>query len=127
MKWWAKPVPKGSESNPWNSLPKSIDIETTSYALLAFLESGLLDDAVPVLNWLVNQGNNFGGFTSSHDTVVGLTALYNLVARLGVQPGMQVEYAYRPQEVERFSVNQDNAIIEQKRRVKEDSNAIFRR
>lgn len=118
MKWWARPIPKGSENNPWNSLPKSMDIEATSYALLAFLEAGLLDDSVPVLTWLVNQGNNFGGFTSSHDTVIGLTALYKLVTKIGVEPAMQVEYTYRPQEVERFSVTRDNAIIEQKRRVR---------
>lgn len=113
-KWWARDVPKNETQNPWNYLPKSMDIETTAYGLLAFLEAGLIDDAIPIVNWLVNQQNSLGGFTSSQDTVVGLHALYKLVLLLSTKTNIQFEFQYREQEVNRISVNQNTAMIVQK-------------
>jgi CD109 antigen len=67
QKWWAKDVPSNEIKNPWNKLPKSIDIETSAYGLLTFLEANYFEDAIPVLNWLLDQQNSIGGFTSSQD------------------------------------------------------------
>lgn len=94
-----------------------MDIETTSYALLTFLDAGLVDDAIPVVNWLVDQQNSLGGFTSSQDSVVGLYALYKLVLRLSVNTNVQFEFQYRDQEVNRMSINQNTAMIVQKMEV----------
>lgn len=117
MKWWAKDVPKNETKNLWNSLPKTMDIETTSYALLTLLEANLLEDSLPVVNWLVSQSNNIGGFTSSQDTVVGLMALSKLVSKLTTITNMQIEFSSRKQETNRFSINKNTAMIVQKLQV----------
>lgn len=117
-KWWARDVPKNETQNPWNSLPKSMDIEATAYGLLTFLDAGLLNDAIPVVNWLVDQQNGLGGFTSSQDTVVGLYALYKLVLQLSAKTNVQFEFQYRDQEINKISVNQNTAMVVQKIEVK---------
>ncbi|KAL5004832.1 hypothetical protein ScPMuIL_018288 [Solemya velum] len=59
----------------------SIEIEMTSYALLAMiniedqLDSSLLGQASNVVLWLTRQRNPWGGFSSTQDTVIGLQAL----------------------------------------------------
>lgn len=111
VKWWAKDTPPSETKNPWRSLPRSIDIETTSYGLLSFLEANLLPDAVPVLDWLLNQQNSLGGFTSSQDTAIGLHALYKLVTRLASPTNMQVEFEYGKGGTGKFSVNKNNVMI----------------
>ncbi|XP_019757340.2 CD109 antigen [Dendroctonus ponderosae] len=111
LKWWAKDTLSKEDKNPWRHRPRSVDIEMTSYGLLTFLEANLLDDAVPVLNWLVNQQNNIGGFTSSRDTVVGLHALYKMVLRLSSPVNLQIEFAYNNGKTGKFSINQNTAMI----------------
>lgn len=113
MKWWAKDTPKGEEKNPWNKLPRSIDIETTSYALLTFIEANLLEDAVPVFEWLAKQQNSLGGFTSSHDTVVGLQSLYKLVTKIASPTSIQIDYKYGNGENGKFTINRNNIMIQQ--------------
>jgi len=54
---------------------QSAAIETTSYALLAFLEKGDRLTASRAARWLVSRRNAYGGFGSTQDTVVGLQAL----------------------------------------------------
>lgn len=97
----------------------------TSYALLTFLEANLVDDAVPVLNWLVNQQNNIGGFTSSRDTVIGLQALYRMVLRLSTPINLQIEFAYNKGKTGKFSVNQNTAMILQSTEVRIILQVIF--
>ncbi|KAJ8965945.1 hypothetical protein NQ317_008000, partial [Molorchus minor] len=111
MKWWSKDVSQNETKNPWHHLPRSIDIETTSYALLTFMELNLLEDSVPVLNWLLNQQNNLGGFTSSQDTVVGLQALYKLVLKLASPTNMQLEFEYGGEHKGKFNINKNNVMI----------------
>ncbi|KAJ8921010.1 hypothetical protein NQ315_015806 [Exocentrus adspersus] len=111
MKWWAKDTPANETKNPWRSLPRSIDVETTSYGLLSFIEANLLADAVPVLDWLLNQQNSLGGFSSSQDTAVGLLALYKLVTKLAAPTNMQVEFEYGKEGKGKFSVNKNNIMI----------------
>lgn len=117
MKWWAKDTLPSESRNPWNKLPRSIDIETTSYALLTYIEANLLDDATPVLEWLANQQNNLGGFTSSQDTVVGLHALYKLVTRLASPTNIQVEFEDNMHKTGKFSINRNNIMILQSTQV----------
>ena len=83
----------------------------TSYALLTFLEANLLDDAIPILNWLIKQQNNLGGFTSSRDTVIGLQALYRMVLRLASPVNLQIEFTYNKGKTGKFSINQNTAMI----------------
>ncbi|KAF5295443.1 hypothetical protein FQA39_LY13104 [Lamprigera yunnana] len=113
IKWWSEPIMKNDEKNPWNKLPKSLDIETTSYVLLSMLEDNLIDDAIPVLNWLIQQQSSLGGFTSTHDTVIGMIALDKLVSKLSSTSNVQIEIKHKEGE-EKFRINSDNAMIEQK-------------
>ncbi|KAL1497123.1 hypothetical protein ABEB36_008133 [Hypothenemus hampei] len=124
LKWWGKDTPKNEENNPWRQLPRSVDIEMTSYALLTFLEANLIDDAMPVLNWLINQQNSLGGFTSSRDTSIGLQALYRTVARLSSPVNLQIEFTYNKGKTGRFSVNQNTAMILQSTEIDKDSREV---
>ncbi|XP_076256034.1 thioester-containing protein 3 isoform X1 [Rhynchophorus ferrugineus] len=124
MKWWAKDVPNNERKNPWTKLPRSLDIEMTSYAILTFMEANLLDDAMPALNWLVNQQNNLGGFTSSRDTVLGLQALYRMVLRLSAPVNLQLEFSYNKGKTGKFSINQNTAMILQSTEIDKQSNEV---
>lgn len=53
------------EKNPWVKEPNSVDVEMTAYSLLTYLQRGLVEDALPILHWLVSQQNEQGGFASS--------------------------------------------------------------
>lgn len=64
-KWWKRAERKSDAKNPWAQEPNSVDVEMTSYALLTYLQRGLLEDALPILSWLVSQQNDQGGFAST--------------------------------------------------------------
>lgn len=53
------------KKNPWVEEPNSVDVEMTAYALLTYLQRGLVEDGLPILHWLVSQQNEQGGFASS--------------------------------------------------------------
>lgn len=60
----------------------SLDVETTAYALHAFMAAGHLNDSVRIAKWLVTQRNENGGFVSTLDTVVALQALSKVAAKI---------------------------------------------
>ncbi|XP_066457161.1 alpha-2-macroglobulin-like [Eleutherodactylus coqui] len=70
-------VPK---ADPLWPKPNSADVETTSYVVLAMV-SGKdpsktdLAAAVPAIRWIYSQQNANGGFASTQDTVVALSAV----------------------------------------------------
>lgn len=114
IKFWEKPMSEKEKKNPWNALPKSIDITSTSYGLLALLEANYFEDAMPILNWLVSQQSSLGSFTSSFDTVVGLQALYKVGLRLTSSPSIRINFSTKPKESRMLSINKDSAMIVQK-------------
>ncbi|KAF5298450.1 hypothetical protein FQR65_LT01229 [Abscondita terminalis] len=123
MKWWAAPITKNDEKNPWNKLPKSLDIETTSYVLLSMMEGNLLDDSIPVLNWLIQQQNSLGGFTSTQDTVIAMIALNKVVSKLSTKSNIEIDVKYKDGE-EKLRVNPNNAMIEQKIKLSNNARQI---
>lgn len=65
IKWWSKPIP-ANDKNPWyHSLPRSVDVEMTSYTLLTYIRRNLVADSIPIMKWLVKQRNAEGGFAST--------------------------------------------------------------
>ena len=66
-KWWGKSLEEFEKENPWNSAPSSVNIQMTSYGLLTIISrigerGGSSDeDALPVLEWLLQQQNSNGG------------------------------------------------------------------
>lgn len=117
QKWWEKQVPPADAKNIWYSKPNSVNIEMTSYALLAILQAGLYANALPIVKWLVNQRNELGGFQSTQDTFMGLKALaryaesasseFNSV-QIVLKHGTGAEKAESS-----FNVNGNNALIQQ--------------
>ncbi|XP_068826055.1 alpha-1-macroglobulin-like [Capricornis sumatraensis] len=79
---WQRPR-KPQEVNELYSPPRapSVDVEMTSYSLLAHLtaqpapSSEDLSVAAQIVKWLTKQQNPNGGFSSTQDTVVALQAL----------------------------------------------------
>lgn len=65
MKWWSKPIGVDDKKNPWYELPNSVAVEMTAYGLLIYLQRGLVQDALPIMKWLISQRNEQGGFAST--------------------------------------------------------------
>lgn len=113
MKWWEKPIPPADSKNIWYTKPNSVNVEITSYGLLALLEAGHYSDALPIIKWLVNQRNELGGFQSTQDTFVGLKALAKYAESTSSNyNNVQIQYKYEGGE-SRINVNGDNGLIQQ--------------
>ncbi|XP_015181620.1 PREDICTED: CD109 antigen-like isoform X2 [Polistes dominula] len=114
MKWWSKPIAK-DDKNPWHSLlPRSVDVEMTSYALLTYLRRHLIADSIPIMKWLVKQRNSEGGFASTQDTVIGIYALSQLGAKLMIKDNsISISLLYEGGQ-NQFSINSHNSMILQK-------------
>lgn len=90
--WWTSERKDGKKEDLSDKqsfhffLPKSNDVEATSYALLTHVLRAEIEPAVPILRWLVNQQNEKGGYSSTQDTVIGLQALAELASRISSSP-----------------------------------------
>ncbi|KAL9927450.1 thioester-containing protein 3 [Glossina fuscipes fuscipes] len=94
-KWWNKTAPTSDANSPWYNRTRNVNVEISSYAILALLENNLLDEALPAIKWLVSQRNDLGGFIGSQDTVVALQALINFAERFSRQPAyLQLFFDY---------------------------------
>ncbi|KAK6619001.1 hypothetical protein RUM44_003383 [Polyplax serrata] len=118
MKYWKKPIPEGDEKNPWHErLPNGVAVEMTAYALLTYLERDLMEDALPIMKWLVAQRNDEGGFASTQDTVVGIYALSKLAEKIS-SPNVQMQavFSYKAGSKAQTTINVDKqkAMILQK-------------
>ncbi|XP_011135984.1 CD109 antigen isoform X2 [Harpegnathos saltator] len=113
LKWWSKPIPK-DDKNPYYELPRSVDVEMTSYALLSYLRRNLLPDTIPVMKWLIKQRNPEGGFASTQDTVIGLQALAKLAEKLSRDIG-SVPIVFKHEGGQGYmNINGGNSMILQK-------------
>lgn len=121
MKFWKKPAAKGDEKNPWHyELPNGVSVEMTAYAMLTYLERGLVQDALPIMKWLVSQRNGEGGFASTQDTVIGIFALAKLAERI-TSPNVNVQvvasYSGGSKTQTTINVDQQKSMILQKHEV----------
>ncbi|KAK3922691.1 CD109 antigen [Frankliniella fusca] len=120
LKWWNRTLPAAEDKNPWHTRPNALSVEMTSYALLTYLQRGLVADAMPILHWLLAQRNANGGFVSTQDTVLGLQALSELLQRTASPPGnVVVSFSYRAGagHTSSISINRVNSMILQKQEV----------
>ncbi|XP_078044260.1 thioester-containing protein 1 allele R1 isoform X2 [Augochlora pura] len=114
LKWWSKPVPK-DDKNPWYSLPRPVDVEMTSYALLTYLKRNLVTDSIALMKWLVKQRNAEGGFASTQDTVIGIQALAKLGEKLASKSNaISITFMYEGGGQSQMNINSDNSMILQK-------------
>jgi len=96
-KWWQMELPDDWAENPRSKERNTINIETTSYALLILADRGSISDAVPVVNWLFSQQNGHGGYASTSDTFVALKALAEFNIGFSIQDrgtNMRIQYAF---------------------------------
>ncbi|KAI7792335.1 alpha-2-macroglobulin-like protein 1 [Triplophysa rosa] len=104
-------------------LTGSLDVEMTSYVLLALLSgptlpSFELDYSATIVHWLAKKQNAFGGFSSSQDTVVALHALAKYSAATYSPTGTVVVNVTSPSNQKyNFIVNQSNRLLYQERQL----------
>lgn len=92
-KWWESGEMRRTQETAVESRP--LDVEATSYALLTYVHRGLTRDALPIMNWLVRQRNQYGGFQSTQDTVVGMAGLAALAGKLSTtDPQVNIRLIY---------------------------------
>ncbi|CAD6999787.1 unnamed protein product [Ceratitis capitata] len=110
-KWWNKTAPVAEGPSPWYNRTRSVNIEISSYGALALLENNLIGDALPVLKWLADQRNAFGGFVSTQDTVVGIQALLAFAERFSSQANnVQISVQYGQGAETTLNVNGQNSL-----------------
>ena len=92
----------------------SQDVEITAYILLTFLKTAnnIDENHTKIAKWLISQQNSFGGFKSTHDTVIALQALseYALRMKNGARNNLNVIIS---EDVESFYVKEDNQFLVQ--------------
>ncbi|XP_038270167.2 alpha-2-macroglobulin-like protein 1 [Dermochelys coriacea] len=81
---WSQAPSQPPSAGVW-SQPRSVDVELTSYVLLALLSKlnitgADVGTASGIVAWLTKQQNAYGGFASTQDTVVALQALAKYAA-----------------------------------------------
>lgn len=113
QKWWNKPLSESEQKNPWYGQPNSVNVEMTSYALLANLRAG--EEVFPILKWLIAQKNPEGGFSSTQDTILGITALAEVGEKMagGGSKNLDIKAKYGEGIEKSFQVTQDNAMLYQ--------------
>lgn len=113
MKFW-----KRDDLSTSSTRPDSINIEMTSYALLAFVEAGRDVDALAIMKWLVTQRNENGGFHSTQDTIVGLQALAKLSAKIySADKDLKISVKLPLNSPIDLNVNSENSLVLQKREI----------
>ncbi|KAL5278584.1 CD109 family protein [Megaselia abdita] len=89
------------------------NVEITSYALLAFIEQGKIDEVIPIVKWLISQRNSNGGFDSTQNTVLGLQALTKFAIKTKANGFCKIDIMFKNDKGVNgyFKVNQDNALV----------------
>ncbi|XP_056329658.1 alpha-2-macroglobulin-like protein 1 [Danio aesculapii] len=100
----------------------SLDVEISSYVLLAVLTADSLTPADlgfanRIVSWLVKQQNAYGGFSSTQDTVVALQALSLYATKVFSSDGSSTVTVQSAGDFHRFDVNQDNKLLYQEKQL----------
>ncbi|XP_017069812.2 LOW QUALITY PROTEIN: alpha-2-macroglobulin-P [Drosophila eugracilis] len=117
--WWTEDLDKlrtSKNCGRWWCWVWSQDVEITSYALLSLLESDeeTADTVLNTVRWLVAQRNSFGGFASTQDTVVGLTALIKFAEKSGYEAAkwdVTVSNKGKREKTEKLTTSEENDLL----------------
>ncbi|XP_033174138.1 pregnancy zone protein [Drosophila mauritiana] len=117
--WWTEDLDKLRASRNcgrWWCWVWSQDVEITSYALLSLLESDqeTADSVLNTVRWLIAQRNSFGGFASTQDTVVGLTALIKFAEKSGYEAAkweVTVSNKGKREKTEKLNTSEENDLL----------------
>ncbi|XP_053479919.1 alpha-2-macroglobulin-like [Ictalurus furcatus] len=107
------------------SLTDSLEVEITSYVLLALMSGPQLSGfglgySTSIVRWLSQQQNAFGGFRSTQDTVVALQALakFSLVT-YSPAGAVNVTITSPSGVINMFNINQSNRLLYQESQLEE--------
>jgi CD109 antigen len=115
MMYWEKDM---NDKKGETKTPKSTKVEIAAYAIMAHVKAGRSKDAIPIVNWLVSQRNSGGGFSSSHDTVIGIQALAGIASDLySDKLSMTIKLNLEDDKKEVFELNNDNCLQLQERKL----------
>lgn len=91
---------------------KTLNVEMTSYTLLALLANDQHADGLPFFRWLLAQRNDRGGFHGTQDTVVGLGALAKFAEKIYVKNN-NAQLTLKPDNDEKKSavIDPENALV----------------
>ncbi|XP_071985934.1 alpha-2-macroglobulin-like protein 1 isoform X3 [Engystomops pustulosus] len=123
LMYWTQETKPQSESY-W-SKPNSVNVEMTSYVLLALASSKNptkkdLGNMGAIVRWLSKQQNPKGGFSSTQDTVVALQALSLYSSKTYSKAGeMTVDVTTKKGFHHRFHVDSGNRLLLQKKQLPE--------
>ncbi|KAK2840601.1 hypothetical protein Q7C36_012180 [Tachysurus vachellii] len=107
------------------SVTDSLEVEMTSYVLLALMSGPELpgfdlDYSASIVQWLSQQQNAFGGFVSTQDTVVALQALTKYsYATYSSEGSVTVTITSPSRLINTFTINQSNRLLYQERELQE--------
>ncbi|XP_037050047.1 CD109 antigen-like [Bradysia coprophila] len=113
FKHWEKAVPQEETENPWLLQKNSVNVEITAYALLTFIHNNQITEGLPIMKWLLSQQNENGGFQSTQDTVVGITALAKYAEKiaLGQSDNVVIDVSYNSDSESAININKHNALV----------------
>ncbi|XP_063792055.1 complement C5 [Pseudophryne corroboree] len=93
-RYWKDTLKKFDATEPSSDTARMV--ETTAYALLAFLKLADKDYAKPVIRWLTEKQLYGGGFYSTQDTITALDALTEVaILDEKLSLNMEVKISYR--------------------------------
>ncbi|XP_037031199.1 CD109 antigen-like isoform X2 [Bradysia coprophila] len=112
LKHWEKSTPQEEAKNPWLSQPNSINVEMTAYALLTLVNNNQITEGLPIMKWLLSQQNENGGFQSTQDTVVGITALAKYAEKIAFGDSNAVlGVSYKNGSESAIRINKENSLL----------------
>ncbi|XP_046559069.1 LOW QUALITY PROTEIN: alpha-2-macroglobulin-like [Haliotis rubra] len=92
----------------------ALNVETTAYALLAYLEEDDLESSLKIVKWLQKQRNPQGGFASTQDTVVALDALSKFAKLASIGDKLKMSLTMQGKDVyKNFIVSGSNSMVMQ--------------
>ncbi|KAL3865695.1 hypothetical protein ACJMK2_043057 [Sinanodonta woodiana] len=116
QKYWSQEEKKRDKTDEgyfyWRA--PSAEVEMTAYVLMAKIaleQAGAVTQAQPIVQWLTQQRNAYGGFSSTQDTVVALQAL-SMYATLVYHGGMDISVKMDiPNSMYQTGINDSNSLV----------------
>ncbi|KAL3865691.1 hypothetical protein ACJMK2_043055 [Sinanodonta woodiana] len=116
QKYWSQEEKKRNKTDEdyfyWRA--PSAEVEMTAYVLMAKIaleQAGAVSQAQPIVQWLTQQRNAYGGFSSTQDTVVALQAL-SMYATLVYHGGMDISVKMDiPSSMYQTGINDSNSLV----------------
>lgn len=115
QKWWDKSI---ELDGCCYKESKTLNVETTAYALLTLQSVGNDSECLSILKWLLNQRNDQGGFEGTQDTIVGIEALASFATKISTKNNkININISTSNDTKFDFMVNAENALVLQSQQV----------